>query len=185
MQDEKIIDLFFERSEEAILALEQKYGKLCRQISANILGDSGAVEECLNDSWLGVWNTIPPERPRHLGSFVCRIVRNLSLKRYRRDSAQKRNSQFDTAFEELQECLHGGSSAERQLEQKELVKSIEGFLDSLNQENRVIFLRRYWFSDSYEAIARRTGRSEKAISVRLVRLREKLRRYLTERGILE
>ena len=184
MQDDRIIDLFFERSEEAILALERKYGKLCRQISANIL-DSGAVEECLNDSWLGVWNAIPPQKPRHLGSFVCRIVRNLSLKRYRRDSAQKRNSQFDTALEELQDCLQGGCSAERQLEQKELVKSIEGFLDSLSKENRLIFLRRYWFSDSYEAIAKRTGRSEKAISVRLVRLREKLRTYLIERGMLE
>ena len=185
MEDERIVDLFFERSEEAILALDQKYGKLCRQISENILGDCGAVEECINDSWLGVWNAIPPEKPRHLGSFVCRIVRNLSLKRYRRNRAQKRNSQFDTAYEELQDYLQGSTSAENQLEQKELVRAIESFLDSLSRENRVIFLGRYWFSDSYEAIARRVGKSEKAISVRLVRLREKLRSYLRERGMLE
>ena len=185
MQEEQIISLFFERSEEAISALELKYGKLCRQISENILGDRGAVEECINDSWLGVWNAIPPERPKQLRNFVCRIVRNLSLKRYRRDRAVKRDSRFDSTFEELQDCLQGSESAERQLEQKELTRAIEGFLDSLSRENRIIFLRRYWFSDSYEAIAKETGLREKTVSVRLVRIREKLRNYLIKEGMLE
>ncbi len=101
------------------------------------------------------------------------------------DRAKKRDSRYDSAFEELQDCLQGGFSAEEQLEQKELVRAIEGFLDKLSQENRVIFLRRYWFLDSYEAIARLTGKSEKAVSVSLVRLREKLRKYLREEGLLE
>ena len=185
MQDDKIIELLFERSEDAIAALERKYGRLCRQLSRNILDDDGTVEECINDSWLGVWNAIPPQQPSHLGSFVCTIVRNLSLKRRRMDRAKKRDCRYDSAFEELQDCLQGGFSAEEQLEQKELVRAIEGFLDKLSQENRVIFLRRYWFLDSYEAIARLTGKSEKAVSVCLVRLREKLRKYLREEGFLE
>lgn len=185
MQDERIIGLFFERSEEAITALEQKYGRLCRQISQNILGDDETVEECINDCWLGVWNAIPPQRPRHLGSFVCTVVRNLSLKRRRADRAKKRDRQYDTAFEELQDCLQGGASAEAQLEQKELVRTMESFLDRLSRENRLIFLRRYWFLDSYEAIASLTGLSVKTVSVRLTRLREKLRKYLREEGFLE
>lgn len=184
MQDERIIGLFFARSEEAISALDLKYGKLCRQISGNILADPAEAEECVNDAYFGVWNAIPPQRPKQLGSFVLRIVRNLSLKRYRRNRARKRDSSHDATYEELQSCLASSQTVEQALEAKELTNTLEQFLDTLSRENRVIFLRRYWFSDSYETIAALTGLSEKTVSVRLVRTREKLRKFLTEQGVL-
>lgn len=182
MADEYIIDLFFARSEEAISALDARYGKLCHKVAANILGNHQDAEECVNDSYLGVWNTIPPQRPRILGAFVCRIVRNQALKRYDANTAAKRNSAYDVAMEELEGCLASPDTVEAGLEAQELKDAIEGFLDTLSQENRVIFMRRYYFSDPYADISARVGISEKNVSVRLTRIRSQLREYLLERG---
>lgn len=138
----------------------------------------------MNDAYLGAWNTIPPARPEPLGAYLCKIVRNLALNRYHAGCALKRGGgNCAVALEELEECLASGSSVEDSLAGQELVRLIEGFLDGLSVEDRVIFLGRYWFAACYRDIAARTGMSEKAVSVRLVRLRKRLRRYLKERGV--
>ena len=184
MDDEKIIELFFNRSEQAIEEVDKKYGKTCHNISYNILHNKLDAEECVNDAYLGAWNAIPPARPNPLLTYLCKIVRNLSLKRYEFNTAIKRNSTYDVAMEELESCLSSPETVESEIALKELTHIIENFLDSLSTENRVIFLRRYWFSDTYSDIAARVGMTEKNVSVRLTRICEKLRNYLTEREVL-
>ena len=183
MEDERIIQLFFNRSEMAIKELHHKYGKICHKLSFNILQSLQDAEECVNDAYLGVWNTVPPTHPNPLLAYVCRIVRNLSIKRYRANTAQKRNSTYDVAISELEGCLATTKTVEEEVEVRELKELLYAFLDSLSKENRVIFVRRYWFTDSYEQIAKRVGMSEKNVSGRLVRIRKQLREYLRERGV--
>ena len=182
MLDEEIIELFFTRSEDAIKELKAKYGKICLQTSYNILDNYFDAEECVNDSYLGAWNAIPPTRPDPLLTYVLKIVRNVSLTRYQKNHAQKRNSSYDVAVEELEEFLVSPDSVEGRMELKELTGTIESFLDSLNELNRVIFVRRYWYYDNYMQIAKKVGLSEKNVSVRLTRLRKQLKDYLEERG---
>ena len=184
MVDEIIIEMFFARSEQAIKELDIKYGKIFHKTSYNILNDELDVEECVNDAYLGTWNTIPPTRPHSLLAYVCQIVRNISLKRYHLKKTIKRNSTYGVAMEELDACLSSASTVEDEIETKELVRIIESFLDTLSSENRVIFLQRYWFSDSYSDIAKKVGISEKSVSVRLTRIRRKMRDYLVEREVL-
>lgn len=184
MEDEAIIELFFARSERAIKELDLKYGKVCRKISSNILHSPQDAEECINDAYLGVWNTIPPERPNPLLAFLCKIVRNLSIMRYHRNTAIKRNSYYDVAIEELESCLASPVTVEKEVEISELTHIIDSFLETLSQENRVIFMRRYWFSDTYTDIAERVGLTEKNVSVRLTRIRKQMRDYLAEREVL-
>lgn len=184
MDDNSIIELFFARSEHAIRELNNKYGNICHKLSYNILNSRQDAEECVNDAYLGVWNAIPPARPDPLLPFLCKIVRNLSLTRYHANRAFKRCNGCTMAYEELADCLASSDTVENAIEEQELVRLIEGFLDTLSPENRVILMRRYWFSDSYEEIAKRTGLSEKNVSVRLTRIRKQLRRYFKERGIL-
>lgn len=183
MDDEKIIELFFVRSEQAIKELDRKYGRKCHAVSYNILNNHQDAEECVNDAYLGAWNAIPPAKPDPLLAFVCKIVRNVSLKRYERNTAAKRNSRYDASIEELGDCFAYAESVEEEISKRELVKVIEAFLDTLPKESRVIFLRRYWFCDTYADIARRVGMSEKSVSVRLVRIRKALREYLSEREV--
>lgn len=185
MKDEAIIALFFARSEGAIRALDERYGKLCHRLSYNILNSRQDAEECVNDAYLAVWNAIPPARPEPLPAFLCKIVRNLSLTRYHADRAIKRGGGYKVALEELEECLASAGTVEEDLAQRELTELLEGFLETLSPENRVILLRRYWFADSYGEIAARTGLTEKNVSVRLTRLRKGLRRYFEERGVIE
>ena len=184
MNDERIIELFFERSEQAIKELDGKYGKVFYSLSFKILNDRQDAEECVSDSYLGVWNAIPPAKPSPLLAFVCKIVRNVSIKRYERNTAAKRNSFYDVALEELEDCLASPTTVEDEIAERELTEVIESFLDSLTKENRVIFLRRYWFSDTYADIAKQVGLTEKNVSVRLTRLRKELRTYLLRRRLL-
>lgn len=183
MNDEKIIDLFFERSEQAINELDIKYGRICNSVARNILNDREDAEECVNEAYLALWNAVPPTRPDPLAAFLCRIVRNISLKRLELKNAEKRKSNYDIAMDELEDCIAASSTVEEELEANELKKLIESFLDSLSRENRVIFMRRYWFSDSYSDIAERVGLSEKNVSVRLTRIRKELKKYLCEREV--
>ena len=184
MVDEKIIRLFFERSEQAIAETDNKYGQNCHRLSFNILHNRQDAEECVNDSYLGLWNAIPPHTPDPLSAFLYKIVRNLSIKRYEKIRAKKRNSLYEQALEELEPYLVSDSSPDDEIAAKELARTVEAFLDTLDIQNRVIFLRRYWFADSYGAIAGRVGLTEKNVSVRLTRLRRQLKAFLTERGIL-
>ena len=184
MEDEAIIELFFARSEGAIKELDLKYGKVCYKISSNILHNLQDAEECVNDAYLGIWNTIPPARPNPLLAFLCKIVRNLSIMRYHTNTAMKRNSSYDVALEELESRLASHVTVEKEVETNELTHIIENFLGTLTQENRVIFMRRYWFSDTYVDIADRMGMTEKNVSVRLTRIRKQMRDYLVEREVL-
>ena len=182
--DEKIIEMFFERLEQGIRELDIKYGKICRNLSYNILNNREDAEECVNDAYLGAWNTIPPARPNPLLTYICKIVRNISLKLYWRKEATKRSSRYALALEEIETCIADRKTVENEIEVAELARIIEEFLDKQTRENRVIFLRRYWFADSYRDIAEFMGLSEKNISVRLTRIREKMKQYLIEKEVL-
>ena len=184
IDDEKIIELFFERSEQAIRELDAKYGKVCHKLSYNILSSRQDAEECVSDAYLGVWNAIPPAKPDPLLTYLCKIVRNISLNAYYRKDAAKRSSRCTAAMEEIEDRIASPNTVEAEIEAKELSRIIEAFLDTLSAENRVIFMRRYWFADSYTDIAVFVGLSEKNISVRLSRIRRKLRQYLIEREVL-
>ena len=153
-------------------------------MSYNILNDRQDAEECVNDAYLGAWNAIPPAKPDRLLAFICKIVRNVSLKRYEQNTAAKRNSKYDVALQELEDCLASATTVEEEIEERELTEIIESFLGSLSKENRIIFLRRYWFSDTYADIAKQVGLTEKNVSVRLTRIRKELRAYLLEREVL-
>lgn len=182
MEDSKIIELFHERSEQAIMELSKKYGTICTRIAKNILNNSLDAEECVNDAYLGAWNTIPPQKPNPLKTYICRIVRNLSIKRYHSNTSMKRNSFYDAALDELENCIPSGKTVESELFARELAKIIDDFLDTLDKENRVIFVRRYWYSDSISDISKRFHMSNNNISVRLSRTREKLKNYLRKEG---
>lgn len=182
MKDEKIIDLFFDRSENAIKELDLKYGKLFYNLSNNIVNNKQDAEECVNDAYLGAWNTIPPQNPNPLLSYVCKIVRNISIKSYWKN---KKHSSYTLALEELEPFICGTSTTESELEVKELTTIIEKFLDTLSKENRIIFIKRYWFCDSHKDIAEYMGFSEKNISVRLTRIRQKLKKHLIEMEVLQ
>ena len=183
IDDEKIIELLFERSEQAIRELDIKYGKICHNLSYNIVNSRRDAEECVNDAYLGVWNAIPPTRPNPLLSYIVKIVRNISLKIYWRKEAAKRSGHYTIALAEIEGCIADQKTVEDEIEARELARIIEDFLDTLTVENRVIFMRRYWFSDSYKDIAELVGLSEKNISVRLTRIREKMKQYLIEREV--
>lgn len=184
MDDKSIIELFFARSEQAIRELDDKYGKICHKLSYNITNSRRDAEECVNDAYLGAWGAIPPARPDSLLAYLCKIVRNISLMRYRANKAVKRDGGYMVALEELESCLVSPQTVEGDVEEHELVRLIEEFLDTLSPKNRVIMMRRYWFCDSYGEIAERTGISEKNVSVRLTRIRRQLRQYLKEREVL-
>lgn len=183
IEDEKIIEMFFERSEQGIRELDIKYGTVCHNLSYHIVGSRQNAEECVNDAYLGVWNTIPPARPNPLLSYVLKIVRNISIKIYWRKEAAKRSGHYTIALEEIEGCIADQKTVEDEIEARELARIIESFLDTLTVENRVIFMRRYWFSDSCKDIAEFVGLSEKNISVRLTRIRQKMKSYLAEREV--
>lgn len=181
MEDQKIVDLFLARSEMAIKMLAEKYEKLLYKISFNILSNNEDVMECINDTYLGTWNAIPPAKPNPLSAFVCRITRNLSLKKYRARTAAKRNSQLEVALDELVEVI-SVPSAEEEWRAKELGRAIDAFLETLDKENRVLFVRRYWFTDSVKDLAEVLHISENLVSVRLNRIRKQLKSYLEKEG---
>jgi len=183
LEDHKIIELFFERSEQAIIELSKKYGSVCSKVAFHILNNKQDTEECVNDAYLGIWNTIPPQNPNPLLSYVCRIVRNLSLKKYHTNTAAKRNSIYDVALDELENCFPSSASTEEEFNATETARIIDDFLETLDQENRVMFVRRYWHSDSIDDLAKLFQTNNHNISVRLSRTREKLKKHLIKEGV--
>ena len=183
INDEEIIDLFFERSEQAIRELDIKYGKICHNLSYNIVNSRRDAEECVNDAYLGAWNAIPPTRPEPLLSYIVKIVRNVSLKIYYRKEAAKRNSTYTVAMPETEACIADQKTVEDEVEARELARIIESFLDTLTTKERIIFMRRYAYIDTYADIAKRMGISEKNVSVRLSLIRQKMKQYLIEREV--
>ena len=181
MDDRHILQLLFDRSEQALTILAQKFGPRLFLTARNILADDQDAEECVSDTYLAIWNTIPPKKPNPLAGFVFKTGRNLALKRLRHNAAAKRNSHYNLSLEELAGCIPGGNLDET-LSARELGQAISRFLDTLPRDSRIIFLRRYWFGDSVTQIAAALGRSENSVSVRLNRCRGKLRTYLEQEG---
>ena len=184
MEDTDIIELFLNRSEEAIRQTDIKYSKLCFGIAWNILLNKEDSEECVNDTWLHAWNAIPPQRPRSLGAFLAKITRNLAINRLRDGNAQRRGGgQVPLALEELGECVSPEGSPEGELDRQAAVEALNRFLDGLPPLQREVFLRRYWYLDSIEDIARRAGWSKSRVTTTLHRLRVRLRAHLIQEGI--
>lgn len=184
MEDQDIIDLFFERSEQAVRELIRKYGTAIQKVASNILADPLDVEECCNDTYMALWNQIPPARPTYLGAYACRVARNISLNRYHASTAEKRNSYYDVALDELGETVSGLSDIESEHDAKELAKYLNLFLGKQSREDRYLFMRRYWYGDKLSDIAQMLGITPHKASVRLFRLRQKLREYLMKEGMI-
>ena len=163
--------------------LDIKYGKICHNLSYNIVNSRRDAEECVNDAYLGAWNAIPPTRPEPLLSYIVKIVRNVSLKIYYRKEAAKRNSTYTVAMQETEACITDQKTVEDEVEARELARIIESFLDTLTTKGRIIFMRRYAYIDTYADIAKRMGISEKNVSVRLSLIRQKMKQYLIEREV--
>ena len=183
MEDIEIIELYWQRDERAVKESNVKYGRLCKGIALRLLENMEDSEECVSDTWLRAWNTIPPQRPEILRAFFAKITRNLALDRCRGLAAQKRGGgEVSLALEELKDCVSGGT-VESELERKELAAAINGFLRGLEEKERQLFLRRYWLAESVSAIAKKSGMSANAVSLRLMRLRAKLKEHLEREGI--
>ena len=182
LEDSKIIELFFARVEQAIVELSAKYGIVCKRIARNILKNDLDAEECVNDTYLAAWNTIPPQKPDPLRTYIFRIVRNIAIAKYHANTSEKRNSYYDVALEELENCLAASVTVEQEISAKELSQEIDSFLDTLDRDNRVMFVRRYWYSDSISDLAEMFQTSNNNVSVRLSRTREKLKKHLKKGG---
>ena len=181
MEDEKILTLLWRRAEHAIEALQLRFGRRLHQTALNILGSDPDAEEAVNDTYLALWNAIPPKRPQPLAGYVYRTGRNIALKKLRFLSAQKRSSQYDLSLDELADILPG-SDLEEQLDAKALGQAINAFLDTLSLQNRRIFLRRYWYSASVDELAEEFRCSPSKITGILFRTRKKLRKHLKKEG---
>ncbi len=183
MDDEKIIQLYWDRDEQAIPVTDIKYGAYCTSIAKNILGSNEDAEECVNDTYLNAWNAMPPHRPAVLSAFLGKITRNISLNRYKYNTAEKRGGgQCNLVFEELSDFISDKDNVEQEIDRKELINTINEFLAALPQNNRNIFVCRYWYFDSISEIGKHFHMTENNVSVTLSRMRLKLRNYLSERG---
>lgn len=185
MTDEIIIKLYFDRNEKAITATKDKYGKYLYKIAYNILHIKEDSEECVDDTYLGAWNTIPPKKPSVLRTYLCKLTRNISLKRFRDNTALKRGgTQTTLALSELEEVLSSSEAIEDKIEREELLEFINQFIKELKAEQRQIFLARYFYLLSIKDIARKLGHSESKIKITLMRTRDNLREELKKEGLI-
>lgn len=181
MEDAKIIQLFWDRDQSAIEESDRKYGRYCYAVANRILDSREDSRECVNDTWHNAWRAIPPEKPSKLQSFFGRITRNLALDRYGYNNAQKRNVRLETAMDEYWQCIPNGDMP---MDDKLILRElINGFLESLDKQTRIIFLRRYWYVCSAKEIARSMGLSESNVNVILHRTRKEMKLYLQKEGI--
>lgn len=185
MDDERIIDLYWARSEQAIAETSLRYGGYCRAIAFAILGQAEDTEECVSDTWLGAWNAMPPHRPAVLSSFLGKITRRLAMKRWRyRDASRRGSGETSLALEELADCIPApGGDPQRALETGELARLLDTFLDGLPETERRVFVCRYWHMLSVAEIARRFGFSVSKVKSMLMRTRLKLRETLKKEGV--
>ena len=184
MKDTEIIDLYWERNERAIAETEIVYGKYCYGIAYRILKSREDSDECVNDTWLRAWNAIPPKYPQRFALFLGTITRNLSFDKWKRKNAEKRrNGQMMAALDELAECVPAPSGTEEVVEAAYLERLINEFLRTLPEKECNIFLRRYWYVEEYEAIARRYQMKLNTVKTSIFRTRKKLRAYLEQEGI--
>lgn len=185
MNDNQIVELFWQRNEEAISESEKKYDRYCRSIAENILQNSEDAKEIVNDTFAAAWNAIPPHRPAVLATFLGKITRRLALKRLRERTADKRRGdEVSLSLDELGECIPAAPEVDEAIQVKEMTKSINAFLDTLRPEERRIFIRRYWFFDSVQTISSRFGYSESKIKMTLKRTRDRLALWLKKEGMI-
>jgi len=184
MTDEAIIGLYFDRDQQAITESDLKYGAFCRYLAANILQNQEDAEECLNDTWLAAWNRMPPTRPDHLKAFLGRITRTVSIDRWRHNRAQKRYDGTELLLSELEDCVPDAQSVEAAAELRELTAEIDRWLGELEVQERVAFVRRYWYGEPVQELARHFGVSPNRMAQRLRRLRMRLRQRLEAKGVL-
>jgi RNA polymerase sigma-70 factor (ECF subfamily) len=182
MEDRDIIKLFYERSEQAIVELSRKYRRACRQIPFNILRNEHDVEECLNDAYLKVWNTIPPSDPESLFSYVCLATRNTAIDRLRIAKATGRPPTVDSDFDEILIHLEDPSDIESTIQSKEFNNVLNDFLRSLSRTDRILFVRRYFCCERIEFLAKALGMSYQGTAKKLARMREKLKICLSKKG---
>ena len=186
MEDTKIIDLFWERDESAIRETEITYGRYCRTIAFNILGDEEDVQECLNDTWLGAWNSIPPARPACLSAFLAKITRNLAISKYRAKYAKKRTGdRLSESLDELGECMPLSSdNVSQTVDRRILAEAINGYLDTCSEKQRKIFVRRFFYFDSIAEISQMYGIGQSDVKVTLMRMRRSLQKILEEEELM-
>lgn len=185
MEDKDIVDLYWKRDEKAISETVDKYGRYCYSIAYNILSDTEDAEESVNDTYLNAWNSMPPHRPAVLSTFLGKITRFISLKRWRSKHTQKRGGEsIGLAYEELSECIPAESTVESELEKAETAKIIDSFLDTLPVCEQSVFVCRYWYFDSISSISDQFGFSESKIKSMLHRTRKKLKTKLSKEGVL-
>ena len=183
MEDREIVNLYWERNSNAIKETASKYGGYCKAIAKNILGNNEDAEECVNDTYLNAWNSMPTHWPKQLETFLGKITRNLSFNKYKHDHAEKRGSgEITLVLDELTDCVSDTDNVEQVLDHQELIKAISSFVRSLSENKRNLFVRRYWYADSVSAIANDTGMLQGTVSKTLERTRKQLKAYLTERG---
>ena len=183
--DQKIIELYFCRSEQALSETAVKYGRYCTSIAYGILGSREDAQECVSDAYLTAWNAIPPRRPNDLGPYLGKLTPHLSIDRLRTRSREKRGGgEVPLALEELEEVVVGSDSPENEAVRKELIASLNRFLGELTTEERYVFLRRYWYLDSLAGIADNTGFSGSKVASMLFRLRGRLKKQLIKEELL-
>ena len=183
MDDKQIIELYFERNEQAIKETETKYGAFCHRIAMNILGIHEDAEKCVNDTYYSVWKQIPPTVPKVFKVYLGRITRNLSISRFRAMRAKKRYSSMEIMLSELNDCVPSSSNVEQTIEVMQLSDYISEWLDSLPEEDCALFVRRYWFGDEVQELAKKCGITAAKMAQRMLRLRKSLKAALEQKGV--
>lgn len=184
MDDRNIVELFLQRSEEAILETDIKYGRYCHRIAYNILGNDEDSEECVNDTLMRIWGSIPPNEPKSLSAFAGKITRNLALDKLRQKKSDKRgNGEVALVLDELSECISGRDEISRREDSAEITAALDSFLERLNSVERGVFMRRYWLMEPIADIAHRYDISVSKTTTMLFRLRESLKKHFMKEGI--
>ena len=184
MQDNQIIALYFERDELAIKMSAENYGSYCRKIAMNILSNLEDSEECVNDTWYQAWCSIPPQKPNSLAAYFGRITRNCAISKYRANRAKKRFDGITILLSELEDCIPVQSNIEQEMDAKRLAEIINDWLKVIPADDRILFVRRYWFGDTVKSLAKKCGLSQNQMSWRMFKLREKLKNEIEKEGIL-
>jgi RNA polymerase sigma-70 factor (ECF subfamily) len=182
MEGAQIISLYFNRDQSAIVESDGKYGQMLRRISFNVVQNREDSDECVNDTYLKAWDTIPPQKPGSLAAYLGRITRNISINRWHENNAQKRGGK-NLILTELSDCIPSSHSVEKEIEAGELAEIITKWLCSLAQDDRVLFLRRYWFGDGLKELAEECASTPNKLAGRMYRLREKLKLTLEKEGV--
>jgi len=183
LDDSKIIELYFQRDQQAIAETDEKYGRLLRSVAKNILGSDVDTEECISDTLMRLWDTIPPKQPPSLMAYCAKITRNLALNKLKYITADKRGAgNYGAVLDDLKDVLPSDENVEKTLDRKVLCELIDRFLGELKKESRIIFVKRYWHFESVDEISRELGISRTKVTTSLHRTRQKLKEYLEKEG---